>query len=312
MTKHLLFIFNPFSGKKEITRNLFSIINYFTKKDCIVTVHPTQSVNDCYEYVCGCGDLYDIIVCAGGDGTLNETIKGIMTLHFPPTLAYIPCGSTNDFAYTLGIPKSIEKATKIALTDNIFGCDIGTFNGDYFTYVAAFGAFTEVSYQTPQNMKNMLGHLAYLLEAIKSLPKITSYDLKIEADGKFLHGRYVLGMVSNAHSIGGYKNLQKLNTELDDGLFEVVLIKEPRNAIDTQNIITAILTQNTASPYFHIFKAKKIKFTSKVEIPWTVDGESGGSHKYALIKNHRKALKICVPSKNIIATLIDKGKQHLT
>ncbi len=293
--KKLLFIFNPIAGKKLMRSKLLYTIDLFTKYGWIVTTYPTQKRNSIRKIAIEIGKSFDLIVCAGGDGTFNETVKAISTIKNAPPLAYIPCGSTNDFGYTLGIPMSIEKAAKIAMTGTVFACDLGTFNRKLFTYIAAFGIFTEVPYQTSQQMKNVFGHFAYILEAVKNFSKLKSYQMKIVADGKKYCGDYLLGTITNSNSIGGYKNLSKLSTVLNDGLFEVILIKKPRNPLEYNNLIASILMQNLDCPYLEVFKARKISFYSaSTKTPWTLDGERGGSHQLVKIKNHKKAIKYII------------------
>ncbi|MFA5657840.1 MAG: YegS/Rv2252/BmrU family lipid kinase [Oscillospiraceae bacterium] len=295
MKKKMLFVFNPLSGRAQIKNSLLGILDIFTKADFEVTAYPTQARLDCYNIIKENGPFYDIAVCCGGDGTLNETVKGLMELVSPPVLGYIPAGTTNDFAFSLKLPKDMKKAAEVIVSGVPFSCDIGTFNGNYFTYVSAFGAFTDVSYQTPQQTKNVLGHLAYVLEGIKRFPTIKSYQLKVEHDGKIVEDVFILGLITNSVSIGGYTNLSELGILLDDGLFEVTLIRTPKGPFDVQNILTSIIKQNLSSPYIYSVKTSAVKISCEEPVSWTLDGENGDAHTEAVITNHKQAINILIP-----------------
>ena len=248
---------------------------------------------------------YDLVVCSGGDGTLDEVVTGMMKREHKIPIGYIPTGTTNDFASSLHISRDILKAADDAVNGKSFPCDIGTFNNDIFVYVAAFGLFTDVSYQTDQTLKNMLGHAAYVLEGMKRLMNIPSYKIKITHDGEVLEGEFMIGMVTNSKQVAGFRNIMGKQVLFDDGEFEVMLIKRPKNALELQSIITALLIESFDTEYMYTFKAKKIKFEAEEEIPWTLDGEFGGQHETVRICNQKQALEIMVASgddDNIIDT----------
>lgn len=299
MEKKLLFVFNPHSGKAQIKNNLLDIVDIFVKANYEVTVYPTQCRHDAYRIVKDKSQYFDIVVCCGGDGTLNETVKGIMRSDVRTLLGYIPAGTTNDFAYSLNISKNMKKAASTIVNGVPFACDIGSLNGLNFTYIAAFGAFTEVSYQTPQQSKNAFGHLAYVLEGIKRLPSIKSYKLRIEHDGKVVEDEFIIGFISNTISVGGYRKLSEFGIVLDDGLFEVTFIKMPNNPFDLQSILSSFAHQDLSSSYFYAFKTSSLKITSQEDLEWTLDGESGGSHKEIFIENYKQAIEIIVNRKKI-------------
>ena len=292
--KRLLLIFNPLSGKQQIKKHLSDIIDVFTKNNYDVTAYPTQCKADCIKKITSCFDDFDLIVSSGGDGTLSETISAFMNIGYTKPFGYIPAGSTNDFAYSVSIPSNMIEAARNIMTGKPFAYDVGSLNGSYFTYVAAFGAFVDVSYQTPQESKNALGHLAYVLEGIKRLPTISSYDVTVEHDGFAIRDYFILGLVTNAYSIGGYRNTSELNILLDDGLFEVTFVKTPKNPIELQNIITCALKQDFSPDYFYSFKTNRISFKSEKPIAWTLDGEDGGIHTDCEIICHNKAQKIII------------------
>lgn len=299
LNKKLLFIINPRSGKGLIKNKVLDILDLFVREGYDVHVHTTQAINDGYEVIKKYGKHMGTVVASGGDGTLSECVKGIMSIPSEkrPIMGYIPCGSTNDFAVSLKLSKNMLTAAENVVYGNEFKCDVGKFNDDFFTYIAAFGAFTDVSYETPQSMKNMLGHLAYIMEAVKRVPNLGSYKMKVEHDGIAIEDEFIYGMISNTTSIGGVKNLGKEKVQLDDGLFEVILIKMPKNPIDVQIIITSIVMQDFSGKYFYTFKASKAVFSSDEEVKWTLDGEDGGKHKTVVIENYCKAITIMVGAK---------------
>lgn len=290
----LLFIYNPTSGKGRAAKDLSTILDVFTKAGWLTTVYPTQCKGDASRVARELAPFFQRIVCAGGDGTLSEAVAGLMDVKDPPLLGYIPLGSTNDCATTLNLPKSPAKAAAIAAGEGI-ACpsDIGRLNGRPFVYVAAFGAFTKVSYDTPQDLKNTFGHLAYIMEGIASLPTIKPYHLKVEYDGNVIEDDFFFGMVSNALSIGGIQTPKSEHVVLDDGLFEVDLVKKPVSLADVANGFQNLLSQSPvgAGALVH-FQASRLVFTCDQPIPWTIDGEYGGNHPVNEVLNCPKALKI--------------------
>ena len=297
MEKKLLLIYNPVSGKAQIKTYLADIIDIYAASDYSVTVHPTKCANDGYEYIKEHAEEYNIISVCGGDGMLNEAVSALMSIDKEkrPPLAYLPSGSTNDFAGTVGLPADVRRAAKMVVDGNPFFCDAGMINDKYFAYVAAFGAFTSVSYDTAQEFKNIFGHLAYVLEAIRQLPSIKPMPIKISFDDIVIEDDFVLGMVTNSLQVGGIKHSLGTAISLNDGLFEVFLVKRPRSATGWQNIITALVTQDLEKTDDIIsFKASKLKFESKETIPWTIDGEFGGDITTAEITNLPRAFSVMV------------------
>lgn len=292
--KKLLFIFNPKSGMGLIKNHLLDIIDIMVKAGYDPTVYPTQSKGDATQKVKMEGAAFDRIVCSGGDGTLDEVVTGMRDADLQIPLGYIPAGSTNDFAHTLGIPADMLKAAEIAVGDHIFSCDVGQFNDDTFIYIAGFGIFTEVSYDTPQELKNVLGHAAYILSAAKSLASIPSYLMQVEANGEIIQDRFIYGMVTNSLSVAGFKGLTGKNVELDDGEFEVTLIKSPANLIELNEIIGYLTGITAESKMVYTFKSDHIQIRSRSSVTWTMDGENGGEHWSVDIKNHHKVLNILI------------------
>ncbi len=296
MKKRLFFVLNPKAGKGQIRQNLVDIIDIFNKNGYEVITYVTQYPRDAYEKVKEYESQVDLIVCSGGDGTLDEVATGIMETGSSTRIGYIPAGSTNDFANSLFIPKSMTAAASNIMEEVLYQCDIGRFNKHTFAYVAAFGLFTDVSYQTNQDMKNILGYAAYFLEGVKRLFDIKSYRIKVESAELNTEKDFIYGMVTNSRSIGGFKHLTGKNVDMDDGVFEVTLIQMPANPMELQEIITAMLNGDDTTDLIYSFKTSHIKFTSTEPIPWTLDGEFGGIHHEADIVNKHKALNLFLRS----------------
>lgn len=293
--KHpVMFIFNPNAGKGKVKSSLYAIIDGFTKMDALVSVFPTQYKNHASELIQEFASRYELIVCSGGDGTLNEVVSGLMKLEKKPPLAYIPTGTVNDFANTLHLSSDITKALEIFARKQTFACDICSFNQRYFTYVAAFGAFTEVSYKTPQATKNILGRAAYFLESIKQLPNITTYHMKITANDRILEDDFVFGAITNAKSIAGFQSVSTKHALLDDGEFEVLLVRMPQNPLDLQIIITALLKQEINEKFMEFFTSNSLLIESDPKASWTLDGEEGGSPDYIEVTIKNKAVTFLV------------------
>ncbi|MDD3240288.1 MAG: diacylglycerol kinase family lipid kinase [Lachnospira sp.] len=298
--KKMLFVVNPNSGKALIKNRLLEIVKILSAADYEVTLYPTKAPRDGYRYVLESEGKFDVISCSGGDGTLNEVVGAILKYQGEkPPIGYIPSGSTNDFATSLNIPKDMIRAAEHIARGTVFPCDIGIANGERnFNYVAAFGAFTEVSYATPQSLKNVLGHQAYVIEAVKSFAALKPHYMRICSEEKNIQGNYVYGMVSNTESVGGMKGLTGTGIDLRDGYFEVTLIKEIRNPMDFQMLVTAFLTQSfDKCERMYTFKTKHISFESQEPVSWTLDGEFGGEHEKIEFDVLHEAVEFIVKSR---------------
>lgn len=293
--KKLFFIVNLVAGKATIGAVLGEILDEFTKAGYEVTVHITQSGTDaCEKSHYACCNGYDLIVCAGGDGTLSQCFHGIMKSEKRLPIGYIPAGSTNDFGRTLGIPKMPMEAVKWITKGAPVKIDIGGFNDRYFTYIAAFGAFTNVTYETSQQVKNVLGHASYILNGLLQISNLRSKLMRIEYDGNVLEGDFIFGMVTNSGSVAGLLSMNDFL--LDDGVFEVVLIKKPANIMQLQKIVHSLLniSEEIDREYIRFFRTNKITFTAlnDEQISWTLDGEFGGDSPVNVVENLNKAIEI--------------------
>lgn len=334
--KKILFIFNPVAGRSLIKNYLLEIIEILSAADYKVICYPTQGHGDARRIARERRDDYLYIVCAGGDGTLDEVVAGMMENPEKPLvpIGYIPAGTTNDFASSLQIPSDMRKAAEIITMGRSFQCDLGFFNNkDYFTYVAAFGLFTGTSYQTPQELKNQLGHLAYILQGITEIGQMRAYQMHINAiapsgstpdksiikkkvtipdeyskcgnladdmeyaEGEMieLEGEYALGMITNSRSIGGFQSVTVTREDLRDGMFEVTLVKMPKNPLEVSEILMSFSNANFDTQMVKTFKARDILLSCKERVSWTRDGEYAGSFMQVRITNQHRKFRILVP-----------------
>ena len=291
--KKMLFIVNPKSGREQIRSKLLEVLDLFSAAGYEIQIHITQRQKDAAEAAARLGQEKDLVVCSGGDGTLNEVISGMMELPRAPLLGYIPSGSTNDYASSLEIPKQTMDAARNVLEGQPFPIDVGKFCKDrYFVYIAAFGAFTEISYQTSQDKKNLLGHQAYMLEGVKGLGALKSHRMKVEWDGNVLEEEFIFGMVTNTISVGGFKGLVTQSVALNDGEFEVLLIRNPRTPRDLSNIISYMFLKEEPNDYVFKFRAGHIRITSEEPVDWVLDGEFGGSRLEVEVENLKERIQI--------------------
>lgn len=295
--KKMYFIVNLVAGKALIAKKLGKIIDEFVKADYEVTVHTTQSSEDVVnvaQYACKSG--FDLIVCAGGDGTLSNCLQALMRSEKKIPLGYIPAGTTNDFAKGLRIPKDTMAAVRQIIEGIPVPQDVGGFNDDYFTYIVAFGAFTNITYETSQQIKNLFGHTAYILNGILQLTNIKATRMKIEYGQNVIEDDFVFGMVSNTASVAGLFSMDDFM--LDDGVFEVLLIKKPANPLQLQQIIHSLLNMkgDIDKDYIKLFRTNKITFTCVGDEPvsWTRDGEYGGDSRVNTVFNYHKAVSFIV------------------
>jgi len=294
MRMRALFVYNPKAGKAMIRGKLSDILELLEQGGYETLIRPTAKRGDACDYVKNCAPETELVVCGGGDGTLDEVVTGMLASGRNIPIGYIPAGSTNDFGISLRLPRNMLRAAEIAVTGRDFPCDVGTFNEDVFVYIAAFGLFTEVSYETNQDMKNVLGYMAYLLEGIKRLSSIRSYPLKLSYEDQVVKDEFIFGMITNSVSVGGFKQITGKNVVLDDGVFEVTLIRRPKNPLELNNVMAALLNRDINAECMFYFRADCLTIESREPIAWTLDGEFGGSHKQVIIRNRHKAITMRV------------------
>lgn len=296
VAKKMLFVFNPKAGKGKIKTHLLDIVDIFSSHNYEIIIRSTQAPRDAYEKAKEYADSVDLIVCSGGDGTLDEVVTGIMEVDSSVPIGYIPAGSTNDFANSLFMPKNMIRVAEMIMAEELYHCDIGRFNQKTFAYVAAFGLFTDVSYETDQDLKNVLGHVAYVLEGVKRLFDIKSYHMKVSSEEVQVEDDFIVGMITNSRSVGGFKNLTGKNVDMNDGFFEVTLIVHPKNPLQLQEIMTALVMAEDNTDMIYSFKTRQLTIETDEEVPWTLDGEFGGNHSYVEIENRHKALNLYLQS----------------
>lgn len=309
--KKILFVFNPVAGRSQIRNSLLDIIEILSKAEYKVTCYPTTGRGDARRVVRERKDDYLYIVCAGGDGTLDEVVSGMMENRDKPfvPIGYIPAGTTNDFASSLHIPTDMLKAAEVIARGRTFWCDLGCFNEkDYFTYVAAFGLFTGTSYQTPQELKNQLGHFAYILQGMTELGRMRAYHMHVQAEDEnheqfIIDDEFAFGMVTNSQSIGGFQNITGKDVDLQDGLFEATLIKMPKNPFEMSEILFGIGNPDAKTDMIVSFKSADIVMQCDEMISWTRDGEFAGAYKEVRLSLKPRQLRILVPE-----IFADKGK----
>lgn len=290
----LLLIINPVAGKLIARTEFFGMVNVFCRAGYTVTTqitqftgHGTQLARNAFQ------EGYSLIVCCGGDGTLNEVITGVLQAENPIPLGYIPAGSTNDFARTLKIPMSPTLASEALLKKNSITIDAGCFNSSrYFAYIASFGAFSAVSYSASQDAKNKFGHFAYLVEALKNIPLIQPYHVKLIADGKEEEGDFIFGAVTNTTSVAGIVKIKSTIVDLQDGLFEIILVKNPKTPLELNKILSGITNSNFDNDMFVFLKAKEIELKMEEQTFWTLDGEKADGGKTVCINNIPNALTL--------------------
>lgn len=296
MIKRLLLIVNPISGTGKMKTQLLNVVQIFSNADYIVTVYPTKARGDATVKVESLeNDDYDLIVVCGGDGTLNEVITGLMNKGLDCVLGYIPSGTLNEWSQGLGISRNIANAAKDIINGKEITLDIGKFNDRYFSYTASFGAFTSASYSAPQEIKNVLGQAAYFFEGIKSLSAIKPISMKITADNKVIEGDFLFGAVSNSMSVGGIVKFNESVVKLNDGFFEVMLIRNPDNILKLQPMIDGILKKELDREGIEFFHAQRLTVEAESGLSWTLDGEYAKGREKIEIVNLQSAIKFIVP-----------------
>ena len=290
--KKMLFIMNPFAGVKRANRHLTDILLMFTQAGYEVTTHMTLGRGDAAAVAREKGKDVDLVVCCGGDGTLNETITGLLSAGADTPIGYIPAGSTNDFASSLKLPTNILKAAQEIVEGEPVSYDVGRFGDRYFSYVASFGAFTKSSYATPQNIKNALGHTAYVLSGITELSQIRNEHVKMEIDGQVVEGDFLFGAICNSTSVGGILTLDPKQVDMGDGLFEILLVRAPENLGEIHECIQALQSQKYNCAMLTFRSAQKVRIFADPDMPWTLDGEKEDGHETVEVENLHHAIRL--------------------
>ena len=295
MSKRLLLIVNPCSGQKTGKRHLADVLALFCQAGYIPTVFVTTAAGHGTQVAQQHAAGHDLVVCMGGDGTFNEVVSGVLAAGADTPIGYIPCGSTNDFANSVGLKKDLLAAARDIIEGTPHTFDVGLFGGRYFTYIASFGAFTRASYATPQNVKNALGHTAYILEGIKDLLAIKPHHLRVETPEETFEGDYIFGAISNSTSVAGILTLDPNYVDMNDGLLELLLIKMPKTPLELDECIRALQKQNyAASPMITFHSAKQMTVYAEEDMPWTLDGEKEDGSQCITVRNLYSAIRLVV------------------
>ncbi len=290
--KKLLLVMNPYAGMRKGKRYLADVVELFNRADYLVLTHMTAGQGDCARVVERMARDVDLVVCAGGDGTFNEAVTGLMRSGCEVPIGYLPCGSTNDFAASLNISTNVVQAAKDILDGVPTAVDVGRFGERYFTYVASFGAFTKASYATPQNVKNALGHMAYLLEGIQELSQIRRTHVRLELEDRVIEDDFLFGAVSNSTSVGGILTLSPKLVDLQDGKFELLLVRAPRDAIEVAECIRALRTQKYNCAMITFLSTDRLTVKADPQMVWTLDGERADGAEQIQVKNIHRAIRL--------------------
>ncbi len=290
--KKMLFVMNPYSGQRRANRYLTEIIGLYNRAGYEVMIHMTAGPGDASRVVGERAGDMDLVVCCGGDGTFNETISGLLQNGLDVPVGYIPAGSTNDFAASMHLPTHVMQAAQLVLDGKPVAYDVGKFGDRYFAYVASFGAFTRASYVTPQNVKNALGHTAYVLEGITELSQIRKEHIRMEIDGRVVEDDFLFGAISNSTSVGGILTLDPSLVDMSDGLLEVLLVRAPRNLLEIHECIQAVQSQKYNCAMITFCSGHEIKVWADPDMPWTLDGEREEGHSQVEAVNQHLAIRL--------------------
>jgi len=290
--KKMLFIMNPFSGQKRANKFLTDILLLYSQAGFDVTVHMTTAQGSAREAVLRLGQGMDLVVCCGGDGTFNETVHGMLELGLTVPIGYIPAGSTNDFASSLKLPSNIMQAARDAIEGEPVSYDVGKFGERYFSYTASFGAFTRASYTTPQNIKNALGHTAYLLEGIQEISQIRKEHVRMELDGRVVEDDFLFGAICNSTSLGGILTLDPKRVDMADGLLEILLVRAPQNLTEISECIQAVQNQTFNCAMITFCSTQSVRVYANPGMPWTLDGEREEGHEQVTVENKHLAIRL--------------------
>ncbi len=293
-TKNLLLIMNPCAGTKKANKYLTDILVLFGKNGYNSTVCLTEAAGDAEKFAAQNAGSVDLVVAIGGDGTFNEVVAGVLQSGADVEIGYIPAGSTNDFASSLKLSKNVLKAAADIMGGTAQQIDIGSFNGRNFSYVASFGAFTEVAYNTPQSVKNTLGPLAYTFEGIKDIANLKSKHLRFVADGVVIEDDFIFGAICNSTSVGGVLNLDPQRVDLSDGMFELLLIRLPKDLFELNEIVIALSSKKYKTKLVTFMSAKSIVIETSENINWTLDGEYARGEKMIRVENLNRAIKVII------------------
>lgn len=290
--KKVLVLINPNSGKKNSKESVLDALNVFSAKNYQMEIYLSQKPMDVTRYIEENGERFDVVAVFGGDGTLNEATNGLMKLKHKPVISYFPTGTMNDFGTNFGLTNDMKQCANIACAGHIESFDVGKINSRYFNYVAGFGAFCNVSYETKQELKKQIGNLAYIIKAIHEIPNLHPYHVKMNLDGKIFEKDLMFGLIINGNRVAGFEMVEQADNTFKDGLFDIILVEHTPNPLELYNYPLGVLHPELNMKYVERYQAKSIIIESQEKLAWTLDGEEGEETLVARVENISQALQI--------------------
>lgn len=290
--KKVLVLINPNSGKKNSKESVLDALNVFSANNYQMEIYLSQKPMDVTRYIEENGERFDVVAVFGGDGTLNEATNGLMKLKHKPVISYFPTGTMNDFGTNFGLTNDMKQCANIACVGHIESFDVGKINSRYFNYVAGFGAFCNVSYETKQELKKQIGNLAYIIKAIHEIPNLHPYHVKMNLDGKVFEKDLMFGLIINGNRVAGFEMVEQADNTFKDGLFDIILVEHTPNPLELYNYPLGVLHPELNMKYVERYQAKSIIIESQEKLAWTLDGEEGEETLVARVENISQALQI--------------------
>ena len=290
--KRVLVLINPNSGKKNSKEYVLDALNMFSANNYQMEIYLSQKPMDVTRYIEENGERFDVVAVFGGDGTLNEATNGLMKLNHKPIISYFPTGTMNDFGTNFGLTNDMKQCANIACDGHIESFDVGKINSRYFNYVAGFGAFCNVSYETKQELKKQIGNLAYIIKAIHEIPNLHPYHVKMNLDGKVFEKDLMFGLIINGNRVAGFEMVEQADNTFKDGLFDIILVEHTPNLLELYNYPLGVLHPELNMKYVERYQAKSIIIESQEKLAWTLDGEEGEETLVARVENISQALQI--------------------
>lgn len=290
--KKVLVLINPNSGKKNSKESVLDALNVFSANNYQMEIYLSQKPMDVTRYIEENGERFDVVAVFGGDGTLNEATNGLMKLKHKPVISYFPTGTMNDFGTNFGLTSDMKQCANIACAGHIESFDVGKMNSRYFNYVAGFGAFCNVSYETKQELKKQIGNLAYIIKALHEIPNLHPYHVKMNLDGKVFEKDLMFGLIINGNRVAGFEMVEQADNTFKDGLFDIILVEHTPNPLELYNYPLGVLHPELNMKYVERYQAKSIIIESQEKLAWTLDGEEGEETLVARVENISQALQI--------------------
>lgn len=290
--KKVLVLINPNSGKKNSKESVLDALNVFSANNYQMEIYLSQKPMDVTRYIEENGERFDVVAVFGGDGTLNEATNGLMKLKHKPVISYFPTGTMNDFGTNFGLTNDMKQCANIACAGHIESFDVGKMNSRYFNYVAGFGAFCNVSYETKQELKKQIGNLAYIIKAIHEIPNLHPHHVKMNLDGKILEKDLMFGLIINGNRVAGFEMVEQADNTFKDGLFDIILVEHTPNPLELYNYPLGVLHPELNMKYVERYQVKSIIIESQEKLAWTLDGEEGEETLVARVENISQALQI--------------------